>query len=235
MSETNTLSDALVTTFWSLLASIHTCMPGRIESYEFKTQKASVKPLLKKKFLDGDVIEIPPLVNVPVVFPRTSTAGVTFPLKKGDGVLLVFAERSLERWYSSGLDSEPGDSRKFDLSDAIAIPGLFSFAQANLARNNTDLVVENEGQKITIKPNGEIELGGANLKKLVNEEFKAVFDGHVHNVSVAGTAAAQAGVTSSPVAAAGTDPIVTPAVPVTLFAIGKAMPSDNLTSQVKAQ
>jgi len=170
--ETNTLSSALNTVFESLISDVHTALPGRIEKYEYATQKAQVKPLIKRKYLDGEVLELPVLVNVPVVFPRTKNSGITFPLTKGDGVLVIFTERALERWKSSGGDSEPGDRRKFDLSDGIAIPGCFSFKDANIASNNEDLEIHHNGFRIVIKKNGKIKLlgaGGTDLIKVLDD------------------------------------------------------------------
>jgi len=167
VTETNTLASALNTVFESLISDVHTALPGRIEKYEYSTQKAQVKPLIKRKYLDGEVLEMPVLVNVPVVFPRTKKSGITFPLAKGDGVLVIFTERALERWKSSGTDSEPGDRRKFDLSDGIAIPGCFSFKDANLATNNEDLEIHHNGFKIVIKKDGKIQMLGSSGVDLV--------------------------------------------------------------------
>jgi len=217
---TNTLAQAIVTTFKSMMADIHTCLPGRVEKYEYKTQKAEVKPLIKKKFLNGDSLDIPVIPNVPVVFPRTKKAGFTFPLNKGDGVLLVFSERSLERWLSSGDDVEPGDPRKFDLTDAIAIPGLFSFSDSNIASNNNDVEIHNEGQTITIKKNGDIEVGGSSLKKLVMEDMLAKFNSHVHTATSFGTA---------------TSPPQQGASDVPPYPAPMVLGNTELTSKVKAQ
>lgn len=213
MTEKNTLAAAIENTFMTLLSHIHTCLPGRIETYDYTTQKATVKPLIKKKYLDGDVQELPVLTNVPVQFPRTKKSGITFPLTRGDGVLIVFSERSLERWKSSGDDTEPGDARKFDLSDGIAIPGLFSFKQKNIASNNNDLEVQHNGQFVTIKKNGDIEVGKSSLKKLVNDTFKSLFNSHTH--------ATTATISTGPVGVIG--------VP------NQQMTDSQLTDKVKAQ
>jgi len=210
MTEKNTLTAAIENTFFTLLSSsVNTCLPGRIETYNVPDQRASVKPLLKKVYIQGEVQALPIITNVPIVFPRTKKSGITFPLVRGDGVLLVFSQRALERWKSSGEDTEPGDPRKFDLSDGIAIPGLFSFKQPNLASNNNDLEIHHEDQKVTIKKNSDIELGtGLLLSKLVNDTFMTIFNTHTH---------AAAGAVGAP----------TPPVPL--------MTTTNLTSKVKAQ
>lgn len=95
--------------------------------------------------------------------------------------------------------------------------------------------IDAPNEKVTIKASGDIEIGNSQLKTLVNESFKTIFDNHVHNVSVAGTPAAQTGITSSPVAAVGTSPLLVPPTPTTLYVLGQAMPSDNFTNKVKAQ
>ena len=168
------------------MESVHVGFPAIVQSYDYKTQKASVLPAIKKRYIHGEVISQPIITNVPVIFPRTARSGITFPIKKGDSVLIKICERSLERWLSSGEEVEPGDPRKFDLNDAVAIPGLYSFNQENIATNNDDLEVIHDDQKIVIKKNGDIEIGGSNVKKLVNEEFKDVFNNHGHDYASPG-------------------------------------------------
>jgi hypothetical protein len=231
---TLTLSEAIQTVIWSVLSTVNTCLPGRIESYS--DNKASVQPLIKRKNLSNTVETLPIISNVPVVFPRTQTTGITFPIKKGDGCLLVFSQRAMERFLSSGEIVEPGDSRKFDLTDAIAIPGLFSFNASALASNNTDVEIHNNNQKIVIKENGDIEIGASSLLKLITENFKSLFDNHVHNVSTVGSATAQAGITSSPVKEVGTDPVGVSSIPTAiLYAFGDLIKDAHLTKKVKAQ
>lgn len=212
MTETNTLATTISNTITSMLEQIHTCLPGSIESYDYKTAKATVKPLIQKSFIDGSTLVLPILKDVPVIFPRSSTSGVTFPLNKGDGVLIVFSERALDKWYDSGKDQTPGDNRKFDLSDSICIPGLFSFNNPNIASNNDDLEVQHKDQKITITKGGDIQLGKSSLKKLVNESFLTVFDNHTHLIGA--------------IPAFATIPTLIPTVPST---------PANLTSKVEAE
>jgi len=51
-----------------------------------------------------------------------------------------------------------------------------------------------------------IKLGEANFKKLVNEEFQALFENHIHLIKTAGSPAAQTGVSSSPASVTGGTP-----------------------------
>lgn len=185
MSEKTTLAQAISTSFISMMEDVHTSMPGEVNNFDGKF--ATVKPLIKKVFIDGDVLDLPNLVKVPIIFPRTKTSGIVFPISRGDGVLLLFTERAIERWKSTGSASEPGDPRRFDLSDAVAIPGLFSEAQDALSSSDSALEIHNSGQTITIKKNGDLEIGGSNLKALVNEAFLTAYDTHTHTSGGSGS------------------------------------------------
>ena len=82
-----------------------------------------VKASLPKALADGRDLPAPNIHEVAVAWPGGGGMLTTWPLKPGDGVLLVFAQRSLEGWLS-GNDAAPDDPRHFDLSDCVAVPGL---------------------------------------------------------------------------------------------------------------
>lgn len=106
------------------LRNVNTCLPGRVVDYDPATQTATIQPLLKNKLPDGTEETLPPLIKVPVVFPRAGGASITYPLSKGDGVMLNFSQRSLDEWKGNGGEQLVDDPRMLDLSDAIATPGL---------------------------------------------------------------------------------------------------------------
>jgi hypothetical protein len=104
------------------------------------------------------------------------------PLTRGDYVLLVFCERSIDAWLSIGGIVDPDDYRKFDLSDAVAIPGLFPFGQGQSVVSD-HLQIRNGEAIITVKSTGDIEIGGTLTKKLLTEAFQLIYNGHTHVVS----------------------------------------------------
>jgi len=182
----------------SIMSGVHTCMPGQIHSYDSTFAKADVLPLLNRTFYNGDVVTMPIITNVPVIWPRTSEGAITFPLSKGDGVLLVFAERSIDEWLSSGKQVTPADGRSYDLSDAIAIAGCFDFSTSLSLPNNDDFqivfnentikikrdgTVEIKGNNIiTIKSNGDIEIGGTALQSVMTKAAMDAYNIHTHPV-----------------------------------------------------
>lgn len=107
---------------------VHTATVAVVEKYDAATQTVNVQPLIKEpvELEDGtfDIERRPVLQNVPLIFPGAGGMRITFPVRKGDTVLVVFAERSLDKWQHQGGEVDPGDRRMFHLSDAVAIPGL---------------------------------------------------------------------------------------------------------------
>lgn len=140
------------------MENVHTSLPGVIESYDHATQKASVKALINKKYADGEDGEQPVIVNVPVVFPSGSDSGIFFPIKGGESCLLHFSERSMENFLALDGEQEPGDPRKFDMTDCICVPGLNSFAKDSFTENAEDVLLLHKETKIRLKPDGDMEI-----------------------------------------------------------------------------
>jgi len=138
----------------SKLDKIHTVLPGRIEHYYGHTQrKAKVQPLVKLRNIKNKIIEINPIDDVPILFPGSSNTNILFPINKNDGCLLLFAESAIGNWLSNGGVVEADDLSRFDLTDCIAIPGLWSFANAPILpfANDNDFFIFYENAKIQIE------------------------------------------------------------------------------------
>lgn len=149
----------------SYLENVYTCLPGKIESYDRTMKKAKVKPLIKKS-ISGTTLSYPVINEVPVIMPCTANAIIHLPVKKGDGCLIFFSRESLENYLNSRLNEvEPGDKRRFSLSDAFCLPGLFPFGNpGKTVTNGNDIIIDNSGN-VTIKGTF-IDLNG-NSKSLV--------------------------------------------------------------------
>lgn len=153
----STPSDILRNSVYAVLNNVHTALPGIVKSYDPTTNKASIQPALNKNYASGPM-PMPLLENVPILFPGGTSFNVTFPVNIGDYVLLIFIERSIDLWLSVGGQVTPNDPRKFDLSDAVAIPGLQPFTADFTNRNNDDFNISFAGSSITIRSNGDIEI-----------------------------------------------------------------------------
>ncbi len=158
MSSPISLCDAVRQVFLYHQNNIHVSLPAVIVDYDFTKQKATVQPLLNKAWADGTNTPMPKLENVPVIFPRSGGASLTFPVNAGDTCLLIFIERSTDLWLTVGGQVTPDDQRKFDLSDGVAIMGLFPFVENSQADNNDDVLLSYSGSDIRIQKNGDIQI-----------------------------------------------------------------------------
>lgn len=105
------------------LKGIHTAMPGEITSFDPGSGRATVKPNGQYTSSSGKRMAYPQISDVPVVFPvcQSAGAGIAFPVKAGDSCIIIVSEVELDEWRSGG---ESEGSLRFDLTNAMAVPGL---------------------------------------------------------------------------------------------------------------
>lgn len=140
------------------LCELHTAIPAEIESYDGATGQANCQPLLKRKFKDGEVVDLPLCNNVPVVFPRTTTSYIHLPIKKGDVGLLIFSERSVDRWKNFGGSQDPQDPRKHSLSDGFFIPGGYPATVPAVSPEDGALHLKNATSELIMREDGSMDL-----------------------------------------------------------------------------
>jgi hypothetical protein len=137
------------------LNDIHTCTPGIIDSFDAATQTVQVKPALQKLlFPDGEDarwVDLPPLVDVPVVSLSGGGFAFTFPIQSGDYCLLLFAERAIDNWFEQGSSAEPAHARRHSLSDAFAVVGIRPRGQALGSYNTSEVELRSTDGQIKIR------------------------------------------------------------------------------------
>ena len=156
------------------LVELRVALPAEVLEYDLAKQSVNVQPHFKRKYGDGTIRDMPKLFNVPVAFPRTANASIVLPIKKGDNVLLVFTDRSLDKWKQHGGTIDPEDGRIHNLSDAVAYPGLFPFSKPVEIANGDDIIIKNVSGgshcEVRIKNNNHLQVLNA------TEEFVKVLD-----------------------------------------------------------
>jgi len=139
--------DILKAAIRSEIYEMHTCMPATILVYDHTTQKATVQPVIRGRRFDPETetvshYKMAAISNVPVQFPQGTGFSITYPLTVGDPVLLVFSERSLDEWLLTATpDNLNQDFRRFDISDAVAIPGVRPFVTPQTQVDPTAMVI----------------------------------------------------------------------------------------------
>ena len=119
-------------------SSVHTSIPASVVKYDEGKHRAQVKPSVRMLMDNGVQIELPDLMDVPVVFPSGKFFDLEFPLDKGDGVLLLFAEQDISAWKKGDSPAVPATASRFNLDSAIAVPGCSSKPSKGKARITID-------------------------------------------------------------------------------------------------
>lgn len=181
MSGTVTLKDLILKTVEDFLRdNMYTALPAVVRDVSTfgSTQTVDVKPLVRKLYRDGVVLETPVILDVPVVFPSGGGGSLTFPVAKDDTVLLLFSMRSLDEWLNGdGSEITPLTTRQFNITDAIAIPGLFP-KSANLEPNTDDVELKFKSAKLKLQADDKIAFGanGVEILKLISDLLQALID-----------------------------------------------------------
>lgn len=180
------LQDAIDQLVKNSLNGFHTCLPGKILTYDGSTRKASVLPLIKKKYMDNTELSYKPITDVPVSFYGVNECYIQLPDSefKDQNVILIFSQRAIDSWVLNGKESTPVSFRKFSVTDAIAILSISAFNKKWIKSN--DLNIKYKTSKITIKQNGNIEMGVSIFQKLVNEAFMTLYNAHIHKCASPG-------------------------------------------------
>lgn len=181
---TPSTAEMIVSAIESRLAELHTGLPAKVISFNSNDGVCDVQVLLLRVALDEDgnevEITIPPITNVPVHYLGGGGWSLIFPLAKDDIVFLAFMERSIDAWMEAdaGKIVDPVDTRKHDLSDAIAIPQLRPRTSPikDLAGLGENLRLGYEGgaPAIVMKPDGTMEFGeGATEALVLGDKLKS--------------------------------------------------------------
>lgn len=127
------LESTLRTAMTGAQAGIWTALPGIVQSFDAGAVTAVVQPAIQAMVSrpDGEkqAVNLPVLLDCPVVFPRGGGCTLTFPVKPGDECLVVFSARCIDAWWQSGGIQLPIESRMHDLSDGFVMVGPMSRAK----------------------------------------------------------------------------------------------------------
>jgi len=162
-----TLADNIKQGVDNRIKDLHSSMPGIVQSFDAEKQTASVQPAIRRVFITREGTDeilspsdLPVLINVPVQFPRGGGFSLTFPVKKGDECLIVFAERAIDNWHKFGGVRDPNARRFHSLSDATAFVGLSSLPNKvpNYDATNTQLKKDDGTAVISVNNDSSISV-----------------------------------------------------------------------------
>ena len=116
-----------------VMRSLNVAVPGEIVSYNAANRTANIQPVIR----EWNTSDSPPvLLDVPVFF----WGNFTFTPQKGDGCLVICADRSIDSWMQSGGISTPMAARVHSLSDGFAFVGFRQTGGTDLPTLLSDVV-----------------------------------------------------------------------------------------------
>jgi len=145
------------------LSSVWTALVGLVQSVDYTKRTCTVQPSIQGRVQlpsgQYQYVNLPVLVDVPIVFPSAGGFTLSLPLAAGDEVLVVFASRCIDSWWQSGGIGLPMESRMHDLSDGFAIPGPRSLATTTpLSATNAQLTSDDGETYIELTPSGNVNV-----------------------------------------------------------------------------
>lgn len=192
-----------------VFASLNCHQLGTITAFDATKQTATVKINARRVVYDKPqtengvlqqqprLLDYPLLTDVPVFVASGGHARITLPVTDGDTCLVLFNDRDIDAWWSTGAIAAPNSSRMHSLSDALALVGFRS--QANKIANYPEgeaqfrlgdsyltikedgmitIVNETTGAKIHLSPDDTVlGLSGSGAKWELNPDGSLVLTG----------------------------------------------------------
>lgn len=176
------IQDTINSAFDYKMESVNTAIPCIVIGVRDNgsTQLVDIQPTINQKALDGTVKERPPIYGVPISFPISSKAGMTFPIEVGTTGTAIFSMRDIAAWKAgNGRPGTPQTQGKMSASDAMFYPGIQppgtavnDPAKHVLTHSTSDTVMfANLGgteAEVRIKADGSIEINTSNKPVTIN-------------------------------------------------------------------
>lgn len=152
---------ATLLAFQGLQSEMWTALPGIVIEFNPEMRTCSIQPAIQAGIPNPETgerewVNMPILLDCPVVFPGGGGYLLTFPLMEGDEVLVVFSSRCIDGWWESGELVPQMELRMHDLSDGFCIPGIESTPKVSPAISPTDVQLRSkEGDSfVSLGPEG---------------------------------------------------------------------------------
>lgn len=195
MSDANLIFDLIDQGISDNNTQMFTGFPAKVIEYD--NQICTVKPRVRFRYRDGDVIEVGRIEGVPVKFPAGGGVISSYPLKPDDTVWIDCSMVAIDDWLNKYQDVlTPSTRRTHSIKDATATPCVYS--------NDRRLGVDNDNyettfhkvnpetglseeiiSKFSMTPEGDITLDAVKSEssfKLLNNGDVEVTDAHGNTI-----------------------------------------------------
>jgi len=154
-----------------IIQSLNCHAIGIIESFDSDAQTAKIQ-IAYKRTVNGVLLEYPVLTDCPVVILSGGPARLTFPIAQGDECMVLFNDRDIDNWFSSGQVQGLASFRLHNFTDAIALVGVRSTLR-KLTTYDTTRATLQHGSTLVGVSSSKVRIKNA------NRDLKTVMNGSV--------------------------------------------------------
>jgi hypothetical protein len=163
------LTDIIRSTKKSVKQETNCVQVGKINSYDAAKGTAKIQIMVKRVQL-GKIVSYPLLLDCPVYMVQGGTGSVYMPIQAGDECIVLFADRNIDIWHSTGTEAAPANSRCHDLADGIALVGIRSLVNPPTARATGEAGIANGAVRLGLAS------GKANIQNATTSMLKLITD-----------------------------------------------------------
>ncbi len=204
----------------AVLADVWTALPCQVQAVTNSGNTIEAQPAINGLVsqLDGTFksIQMPKLVDVPILWQGGGGATWTFPIAKGDECLVIFASKCIDQWWKGGFQiptgilgadgnpmnpaNNPPEYRMHNLSDGFALVGVRSKSRALASFNMTTARLRSDDNSCYLdfdpvnKKLTGVFSGGITLNNVtIDSSGNVVSPGTIQGTTVTGTTQVVAG------------------------------------------
>ncbi|MGF6394295.1 Gp138 family membrane-puncturing spike protein [Pseudomonas plecoglossicida] len=111
--------------FREVMKGVCTSIPGHVLTFDGATQLAQVQVGVLRVDINGAEFTVPPIIEVPVLFPGGDYC-VEYQIDPGCEGDILFSQRCIDGWIQSGGVAANPVGRFHNMQDAMFIPGFRS-------------------------------------------------------------------------------------------------------------
>jgi len=216
--------EELRTAFEALQGRIWTALPGIVKSVNAAKMTISVQPTINARLQATDgtftTIQMPVLLDCPVLWQGGGGVTAVFPIAAGDECLVVFSSRCIDNWWALGGVQDPPEFRMHNLSDGFALVGVRNATRAYTPPAGVAALMSDDGTTyVQLNPTahtlkmtapGGINLNGVTIDSSGNVVSPATVTGQTQVVAGSGGSAVHLTTHQHPTAATGSPSPPTP-------------------------
>ncbi len=189
------LTDTLAALKLEIFRTINCVKIGQINSFDAEKKTVQARILFKRVLPDNTITDYPILVDCPVFTLQGGGGALQFPISAGDQCLILFSDRNIDAWFSTGSANAPFNARCHDIADGFALVGVNAInSPLQDYDDNVNLIIP-DGKKFVLSGNAQMDAFGTKLLALKDDvdnimsylaTLVTAFNAHVHTSAAPG-------------------------------------------------